>query len=175
MVVISSALGQIQSAMSRCDLKINIEYVAIPSDASEDWGTAESLQYLISQERIKSDMVLLSCDIFTNGNLNQLLVTYRQHDASLAALFMQPLDDPTQNEPAPGAKNKYKPEKDIVGIDQETSRLVFLSSASDFEESVPLKRSILRRHKQISLRTDLVDAHIYVISLKLAKFLSPDT
>lgn len=66
-------------------------------------------------------------------------------------------------------------EKDIVGIDKETSRLVFLSSASDFEENVPIKRSILRRHPQVLFRTDLIDGHVYVVSLRLAKFLSPSS
>lgn len=66
-------------------------------------------------------------------------------------------------------------EKDIVGIDLETSRLMFLASASDFEENVKINRSLLHRHPKLSLRTDLIDGHLYVLSLKLAKYLTVET
>jgi len=103
--VLNSAYSQVQAALSQQNVKITTDLVPLPSD-SEDWGTAESLQYLVNQEKIKSDVVLISCDIFTNGNLSKLLLRFREHRAALAVLFFQPLVDETQLEVPPGTKSK---------------------------------------------------------------------
>lgn len=62
-------------------------------------------------------------------------------------------------------------ERDVVGIDAETSRLVFIASASDFEDNIRFNKSIFNRHPKLSLRSDLMDGHLYVLSYGLAQFL----
>ena len=57
--------------------------------------------------RIKSDVLVVSCDIITNVNLFPLINTFRKHDASLAALFINGGDE--ANAVIPGPKNKQKP------------------------------------------------------------------
>ena len=54
-------------------------------------------------------------------------------------------------------------ERDLVGLDTETSRLVFLASISDFDDTVSMPRRLLRKHPHISMFSQLTDAHLYVI------------
>jgi len=54
-------------------------------------------------------------------------------------------------------------ERDLVGLDAETSRLVFLASISDFDDTVSMPRRLLRKHPHISMFSQLTDAHLYVI------------
>ncbi|KAK6641810.1 hypothetical protein RUM44_013527 [Polyplax serrata] len=168
-VVLENELNQIHQALVHNNVTINFDLSAIPEDC-EDWGTADSLRHLISQDKIKNDVLVMSCDLFTNANINKLLCVYRQHSASFAALFFLPV----QGQPfeVPGVKSKYKAEKDIIGIDLETSRLMFLVSASDFEENVSINSNMLRRHPNLNLRTDLIDGHLYLMSHKLIEYLA---
>lgn len=63
-------------------------------------------------------------------------------------------------------------ERDIVGVDPVTSRLVFLASASDYEETMELSTVLLRKHGRVRLYSKLLDAHFYVIKQWLCQFLS---
>ena len=54
-------------------------------------------------------------------------------------------------------------ERDLVGLDAETSRLVFLASISDFDDTVSMPRRLLRKHPHISMFSQLTDAHLYII------------
>jgi len=62
-------------------------------------------------------------------------------------------------------------EKDFVGIDKENNQLCFLSSAADFNEKVKFRRSMLRQHSALSIYSNLLDAHFYIIERGIAKFL----
>lgn len=63
-------------------------------------------------------------------------------------------------------------ERDIVGIDPATNRLVLLSSESDYEETMVISRGFLRKHGKIRLHSKLLDAHFYVIKHWLCQYLS---
>lgn len=51
---------------------------------------------------------------------------------------------------------------------------MFLASASDFEENVFINSNILKRHPRLNLRTDLTDGHFYLMSYKLAEYLTAE-
>lgn len=109
-MVLESVQTEVQTALSKHSLSLNVELVPIPSD--NDWGTADSLRYLVSQEKVKCDIILVSCDLFTSSNIDELLHTFRKHKASFTALFFPPSDDLTASDPVPGLKSKYKPGMD---------------------------------------------------------------
>jgi hypothetical protein len=54
-------------------------------------------------------------------------------------------------------------DRDLVGLDTETSRLVFLASISDFDDTVSMPRRLLRKHPHISMFSQLTDAHLYIL------------
>lgn len=156
-VVLDEDKSTILSALEKCPLKIKYEPIVIPSD--EDWGTADSLKHISS--RLVTDLVVVSGDLITNVNVNKVLNLYRKHDAALATLFFD--NGPEEWIELPGPKSKAKPDRDLVCIDKETQRLVFLASASDFEEQVTLPRFAIKKFDSISMYSRLLDAHLYVM------------
>ncbi|KAK7872809.1 hypothetical protein R5R35_011927 [Gryllus longicercus] len=164
-VVTESIRVEVQTALDRSGLKMHIEIVAIP--AGEDWGTADSLRHL--GEKIKTDVLIVSCDLVTDVCLNEVVNVFRKHQASVTAVFFRTHNE--TNATTPGPKTKHKPERDLVGIDAVTSRLVFLASASDFEETLSLPRSLLRKHQHLTIHSQLVDSHLYVLRHWIVQYL----
>ncbi|XP_052738441.1 translation initiation factor eIF-2B subunit gamma [Bicyclus anynana] len=156
-VVLDEDKSNILSALEKCPLKIKYEPIVIPSN--EDWGTADSLKYISS--KVTTDLIVVSGDLITNVNLNEVLNLYRKHDAALATLFFN--NGPEEWIELPGLKSKVKPDRDLVCIDKETERLVFLASASDFEENITIPRMLMKKYRSITMFSRLLDAHVYVM------------
>lgn len=164
-VVLDEDKSNILNALEKCPLKIKYELIVIPSD--EDWGTANTLKHVST--RVVSDLIVVSGDLITNANLNEVVNLYRKHDASLATLFFN--NGPEEWIELPGPKSKAKPDRDLVGIDKETQRLMFVASASDFEENVSLPRYLIKKFDSISLYSRLMDAHFYVMKKWVVNFI----
>jgi translation initiation factor eIF-2B subunit gamma len=122
-----------------------------------------------SPGRIKTDAIVISCDTITDVSLYPLINQFREKDASLVALFIPPSNHSVVH---PCSKNKNKPEKDLVGINEKNQRLVFLASASDFEENVKLPAHMLRSNREVLITTNLTDAHIYIVKKWIVDFLA---
>ncbi|CAL1681511.1 unnamed protein product [Lasius platythorax] len=71
----------------------------------------------------------------------------------------------------PGPKSKQKPETDLIGIDNNTGRLVLLASVSDFEETFNISQRLLRKHTSLTVHSRSIDAHLYVINTWVLDFL----
>lgn len=115
-------------------------------------------------------MLIVSCDTISNVCLFPLLNMFRQHDASVSALFLK--GGAESDTVVPGPKTKHKPERDLIGIHEDTQRLLLLASTSDFEESMSLPGHLLRKNGSVCIHSRLVDSHIYVIKKWIVDFLS---
>ncbi|XP_011188620.1 translation initiation factor eIF-2B subunit gamma [Zeugodacus cucurbitae] len=164
-VVLENERSEIQQAIERTPLKIKIDFVAIDSDS--DFGTADSLR--IIHDKIKSDFLVLSCDIVSNVSLYPLINKFRQHDAALTALLFKSGFE--SDVTLPGPKTKHKPERDLIGIHPDSNRLLFLASTSDFEEVMSVNAHLLRKNGKITIFSRLVDSHIYVMKKWTIDFL----
>ncbi|KAL0892111.1 hypothetical protein ABMA27_015313 [Loxostege sticticalis] len=164
-VVLDEDKSNILNALERCPLKIKYELIVIPSD--EDWGTANSLKHISS--RVTTDLLVISGDLISSINLNEVLNLYRKHDAALTTLFFN--NGPEEWIELPGLKSKTKPDRDLVCIDKETQRLVFLASASDFEDNVTIPRVLVKKFDSISMYSRLLDAHVYVMKKWVLSYL----
>lgn len=164
-VVLDEDKSNILNALEKCPLKIKYELIVIPSE--EDWGTANSLKHISS--RVTTDLLVISGDLITNINLNEVLNVHRKYDAALTTLFFN--NGPEEWIELPGPKTKAKPDRDLVCIDKETQRLVFLASASDFEENVTIPRMLLKKYDSISMYSRLLDAHVYVMKHWVVNYL----
>ncbi|KAH8348041.1 hypothetical protein KR084_003415 [Drosophila pseudotakahashii] len=156
-VVLEQEKLEIQSALENTPLKLKLDYATIPSDG--DFGTADSLRYIY--DKIKSDFIVLSCDLVSNVSLYPLINKFREHDAALALLLF-----PSGFESdvvMPGPKSKHKPERDVIGIHAATQRLAFVSAASDCEETLNIHRHLLKNRGRLDVYSRLVDAHVYVL------------
>ena len=146
-------------------MKLKYDFVTISSDS--DFGTADALRSI--SERIKTDVFLISCDVVTNVDLYPVLNMFRMNDASVVSLFFK---GSAADVVIPGEKTKQKQERDLVGINQENDRLLFLASTSDFEKTMSLPAHLLRSHGKITIHSGLVDSHIYIVKKWVVDFLA---
>ncbi|XP_024946927.1 translation initiation factor eIF-2B subunit gamma isoform X2 [Cephus cinctus] len=165
-VVSESAKYDVAAAVDKLDLEIKLDFVGIPG--GEDLGTADSIRLI--NEKIHVDFVVISCDLITEIDIADILNSYRKHNASITALIV-PAPKVPDDFVTPGPKSKQKPETDLIGIDNETGRLVFLASASDFEETINLSRKLLKKHTSFTIHSKWMDAHLYVINKWVLDFL----
>lgn len=155
---------KIQNAVeNKVDLKL--DFVSVLKD--EDWGTADSLRYI--KDKIKTDVIIVSCDLVTDFNLNNLLVLHRLQNSSLTMLLV-PFPKSLKETDMPGYKKKCKFERDIIGLNS-NSQLMFINSEADFEDGVPLKLNILKQNPLIQVHSNLMDAHLYIINKNLVDFI----
>ncbi|XP_038056309.1 translation initiation factor eIF-2B subunit gamma-like [Patiria miniata] len=152
------------------ELLIRLEVVTIPSD--EDWGTAESLRFI--RDKIKTDVLVISCDLITDIELHLLADVHRTYDASVTVLMHTLPDQSTEGGIyVPGSKSKRKIEqRDIIGLDEKGGRILLLAAQADIEEDLTLRKSVFKRYPFIQVKTRLMDAHMYILKKWVLDFLA---
>ncbi|XP_074953896.1 translation initiation factor eIF2B subunit gamma isoform X2 [Phalacrocorax aristotelis] len=132
------------------DTKMKLDFVCISDNM--DMGTADSLRHI--HQKIKTDVLVLSCDLITDVDLYKVVDLFRTHDATLSML-MKKTHEPT--EVVPGQKGKKKPveQRDFIGVDDTGKRLLFMANEADLDEELVIKRSILQK-TITSLRSELI-------------------
>lgn len=159
-------LNEGQFPLDKLNLKIKLDIVGV--EDAEELGTADSLRYI--HDKIHTDFIVISCDLITDIDLSDMLDLHRKHNASITALML-PIPRLTDDLVTPGPKSKQTPETDLIGIDNETGRLIFLASASDFEDTVNMSQRLLKKHVNFTVHSKLLDAHLYIISKWVLDFL----
>lgn len=162
-----SSQGKIQMALEdihKVDLKL--EFVSIPDN--EDWGTADTLRNM--RDKIKSDILLISCDLITDISLHLLADVHRTYDSTLTML-MAPMPDLSEGS-VPGGKANRKIEKDLIGLDKTGHRVLFMASEADFDETVTFKKSFLKKQPFLDIRSKLLDGHLYLMKRWVVDFLA---
>lgn len=123
-------------------IKSNLHIVGIDdSNDDDDFGTANSL-YLL-KDRIKTDCIIVSCDLISNVCIQQMANFYRLNNAT----FLMHLADNIEQAlelPVPGSKGKYAPERDLIGLDLESNRVLFFGAVGESDE-VKIKMSIIEK------------------------------
>ncbi|KAI1236775.1 hypothetical protein IHE44_0015029 [Lamprotornis superbus] len=152
--------------MLNLDTKMKLDFVCISDNM--DMGTADSLRHI--HQKIKTDVLVLSCDLITDVDLYEVVDLFRTHDATLSML-MKKTHEPT--EVVPGQKGKKKPveQRDFIGVDDTGKRLLFMANEADLDEELVIKRSILQKHPRMHIRTGLMDAHLYCLKKYVVDFL----
>lgn len=168
-IVLETQKSEIVQRVDKLPLKLKYDFVTISSDS--DFGTADALRSI--SERIKTDVFLISCDLVTNVDFYPVLNMFRKNDASVVSLFINGSSEAdAASLVIPGPKTKLKQERDLVGINPENDRLLFLASTSDFEENMTLPAHLLRSHGKIVIHSGLVDAHVYLIKKWIVDYLA---
>jgi len=155
-------------------LSIKLSVVTIPQTHADDWGTADALRHVA--DRIKTNVILLSCDTITDVPLKKVVHAHRVHGAALTAVF-SPTSSSISNVSVPGKKKKQQLEIDFVGTSKLKSsedRLLFLSAAADFDETLDVRFALLKKFPHLLVQSDLMDAHIYVFSHWMIKYLASE-
>ncbi|CAG0880149.1 unnamed protein product [Darwinula stevensoni] len=162
-----SLKGPLESLLKKFSLRLNLDVITIPDD--DEMGTADALR--LAGDRIKEDLLVVSCDVITDFEIQRLWELHKLNESSLTAL-LSPFPYPTRKVLVPGHKSKQILERDLVAIDPGTNQLIMLASEADFEESFSLKMSILEGHPHVRVFSNLTDAHVYILKKWLIPFLS---
>ena len=75
------------------------------------------------------------------------------------------------NVTVPGPKSKHRPERDLIGIQPVSGRLLFLAAISDFEEIMNVNAHLLRKNGKMIIYSTLLDSHIYAMKKWIIDFL----
>lgn len=165
--VIVITTRDVQKALSaEFKTKMKTDIVCISDEA--DMGTADSLRHIYP--KLKTDVLVLSCDLITDVALHEVVDLFRAHNASLAMLMRKGQDS---SQPVPGQKGKKKTveQRDFIGVDSTGKRLLFMANEADLDEELVIKGSILQKHPRIRFHTGLVDAHLYCLKKYVVDFL----
>ncbi|XP_017758971.1 PREDICTED: translation initiation factor eIF-2B subunit gamma isoform X2 [Eufriesea mexicana] len=165
-VIISEYMERVSLILNDLNLKIKMDFVVIEN--AENIGTADSIRLI--HEKIHTDFLVIPCDLITDVDICEILNLYRKHNASITALML-PVPKVPNDIITPGPKNKQKPDTDLIGINNETGRLIFFASASDFEETIKISQTLLKKHPSFTIHSKLMDSHLYVINKWVLDFL----
>lgn len=151
----------------KMDVKMKLDVVCIQEDA--DMGTADALRHI--QQKIKTDILVVSCDLITDVALHEVVDLFRAHNATLAML-MSKTHEFTETVPGQKGKKKTAEQRDFVGVDQSGKRLLFLANEADLEDGLTIRKSIMTKHPRMHINTGLVDAHLYCLKKAVVDFLT---
>lgn len=156
----------VTAVVEKLNLKIKLDIIGVPD--AENIGTADSIRLI--HEKIHSDVIFISTDLIAKINLSKTIELYHKHNASVTALFFQMPEMP-ENFKQPGPKSKQKSERDLVGIDEETGRLVYFASAVDFTKVITNVSKLVKKNTNILMYSKLMDSHVYIMKKWVLDFL----
>ncbi|KAJ3189446.1 hypothetical protein HDU85_003076 [Gaertneriomyces sp. JEL0708] len=135
------------------DFRIQVQVLGV----SHGEGTADALRSIA--DKIKSDFIVMSCDIITQLPPHHLIDLHRTQSPTVTTLLydFQQLEG--------GAEKPCKQDAEYAqytGIDSASGQLVFSKAQEDVGDSLRLRMSMLRKFPRIKLYTNLRDAHVYV-------------
>ncbi|XP_028833951.1 translation initiation factor eIF2B subunit gamma isoform X1 [Denticeps clupeoides] len=150
----------------KLDGKMKLDVVCIQLEG--EMGTADALRHV--QQKIKTDVLVLSCDLITDVALHEVVDLFRAHNASMAML-MSKLHEFTETVPGQKGKKKAGEQRDFVGVDATGQRLLFMANEADLEDGLTIRKSIMCKHPSMRIRTGLLDAHLYCLKRCVVDFL----
>ncbi|XP_016300953.1 translation initiation factor eIF-2B subunit gamma-like [Sinocyclocheilus anshuiensis] len=118
----------------------------------------------------KTDILVVSCDLITDVALHEVVDLFRAHNATLSML-MSKVHEFTETVPGQKGKKKAGEQRDFVGVDVTGKRLLFMANEADLEEGLVLRKSIMRKHPRMLIKTGLLDAHLYCLKRSVVDFL----
>ncbi|XP_055057770.2 translation initiation factor eIF2B subunit gamma [Misgurnus anguillicaudatus] len=148
------------------EVKMKLDVVCIQEDA--DMGTADALRHI--QQKIKTDILVVSCDLITDVALHEVVDLFRAHNATLSML-MSKVNEFTETVPGQKGKKKAGEQRDFVGVDGTGKRLLFMANEADLEEGLILRKSVMRKHPRMLIKAGLLDAHLYCLKRSVVDFL----
>uniref|UniRef100_A0A671RT81 Translation initiation factor eIF2B subunit gamma n=1 Tax=Sinocyclocheilus anshuiensis TaxID=1608454 RepID=A0A671RT81_9TELE len=117
-----------------------------------------------------TDILVVSCDLITDVALHEVVDLFRAHNATLSML-MSKVHEFTETVPGQKGKKKAGEQRDFVGVDVTGKRLLFMANEADLEEGLVLRKSIMRKHPRMLIKTGLLDAHLYCLKRSVVDFL----
>lgn len=162
-IVLDSAITQFHQILPNvCNQKLKLDFITIPDD--EDMGTADALRHI--RDKIEKDVFVVSCDLVTDVALHHLADVHRSHDASLSVLLAPvPQTSADREVVATG-------QLDFISIDSRENRILYFSNEADLDETLVIRKPLLKRYPCINIVKSLMDAHLYIIKKWVVDYLA---
>jgi len=154
----------------RYKLSLKLDVVGVPTQ--EEWGTLDTLRHL--GDRLSGgDVLIVSGDLITSENLRKLADLHRSKRSGLTMMLHKPAFD-LKSITVPGSKsNKYKSERDLIGLSAKHQVCLFKSEA-DVEDEISMSTRMLRKEARLTVYTSLQDAHLYIVKKRVLDILLDD-
>lgn len=166
-IVLQSTLNEIQKTLVDVHgVKMKLHFEGIPDN---DLGTADSLKLL--KGKVKTDILVISCDLITDLSLHHIANIHRTYDASVTMLLSTVPQQYLDIAP-PGVKTRKRSDKDFIGFDEKGDRVLFMASEADLEDTVTFRKSVLKRHPFINIKSGLTDCHLYLMKKWVIDYLA---
>jgi len=137
------------------DGDLHLEVRVIP----ENLGSADAMR-AVADSLTADNVAVLSADVVSDVPLAAVLAAHTVRGAAATSLLhTRRVLASTETKPGKAPKNV-----DYIGLDEAESTLLFFASNPDARRDVALPLKALRRAGSVTVRTDLVDAHVYVFS-----------
>ena len=174
-IVPDSVKAEVVKLPERFDLNLKLDVVAIPGQDAE-LGTADSLRF-VHEKLTGGDVIVVSGDVILEDadSFRGLVNLHRRKSSAVTSLLATPcLDLKAVSGTVPGPKTtKYKRERDLIGLKED--QLVFFMAEADVEdEEVRVSRKVLQRVGNLTVNSNLVDAHIYIFKKWICDYLASD-
>jgi len=142
-------------------LPIKLDVVGVPMQ--EEWGTLDTLRNI--QDKLSSrEILVLSVDLITNVNIKTLVDFHRSKSAGLTVLLNKPVSD-VKSRITPGSKtNKYKLERDLIGLSKNNNSICLFQAEADVESVVHIPSRVLNKQSTFTIHSNYLDAHLYIIN-----------
>ncbi|GFO19053.1 translation initiation factor eif-2b subunit gamma, partial [Plakobranchus ocellatus] len=169
-----SCQAQFASALTpgMVPVKAKLEFLGISDQ--EDAGTADSLRLIA--DKVKTNALVVSCDLITDGDLLDLMSVHRKNDSSLTVMLSQLPTAITADTVVPGFKAKQKNnlgEKISIGFEySNVEHVVYWKAQVDMEdELVAFSKKFLNRFPCARIQSSWTDCHVYLIRDFIIKYL----
>uniref|UniRef100_H3DCR4 Translation initiation factor eIF2B subunit gamma n=1 Tax=Tetraodon nigroviridis TaxID=99883 RepID=H3DCR4_TETNG len=146
-----------------------IDVIMLRSDLKLYFGESGALHFY--HTKIRTDVLVVSCDLITDVALHEVVDLFRAHNATMAML-MSKAHEFTETVPGQKGKKKTAEQRDFVGVDETGTRLLFMANEADLEDGLSIRNSIMRKHPKMHIKTGLVDAHLYCLKKAVVDFLA---
>eukprot|EP01134_Creolimax_fragrantissima_P007174 CFRG7174T1 len=140
--------------------------ISIEADIS---GTADALRS--ASGYIKSDVVVVSCDLVSNVNIADMVDNYRITDSDLSIALSQSMP----HEIGPENKKAARGIKDYIGLDAESKRVVYYTPEADIDDELRLSRRMITKWPRVIIRNDLTDCHLYIMRKWVVDYIMADS
>ena len=133
-----------------------VELLVVPDNA----GSADALRHI--KHKLTTDFVLLAGDVISDVPFQRMADLHRLQGTAATVLFRQT----PPREAGVVKKARDLDGIDFVGVDDKSARILSLEAAADTVDSgvFTVSQSLLSAYPHVKLRTDLVDAHVYIFA-----------
>ncbi|KAI3655850.1 hypothetical protein MP638_007560 [Amoeboaphelidium occidentale] len=125
---------------------------------SDDYGTVEAIR--AAKDKIRTDCIIVGCDLITDVSLEFLLEKYRLNNPSVLCLLG---DLPKMEQFNPGGGACGKEGKQHVALDNHNHSVVYLNSEEEVGNEIAISSRIFRRFGSINYYPQLKDKHVFIM------------